>query len=182
MQIERTQNELIIRESPGCLWMFGLFFALIGGIFVYGALGGFVDFGSQPLWILTIAFLMGALAAATGIWLIYRAPLTVMAINRIDEYVYIKRLGLFGKRENIYYFDEIERFLSLAEKDGEGENIWSLAMILSDGEIVKISSMPSHDERFVRDFVYQTNEFSGRQLSVGDMMFEPEDESGAEMS
>ena len=44
MQIEQTGNEFIVRETPGCLWIFGLFFAFVGGIFVYGSLGGFMDY------------------------------------------------------------------------------------------------------------------------------------------
>ena len=44
MKIKQTENELIIQETPGCLWIFGLFFAFVGAIFVYGSFGGLTDY------------------------------------------------------------------------------------------------------------------------------------------
>jgi len=177
MQIERTENELIIRETPGCLWIFGLFFAFVGGVFVYGALGGFVDFRRHELWMLALAFVMGAIGVCTGVWIISRAPITKVSINRIENELFITRYGLFGKRENFYEFDEIEQFCLIEEEDDESNPIWSLGMRLAGGETIKISSMPSHDERFKRNFVFQTNEFMHKQMPDTQTVFELEDET-----
>jgi hypothetical protein len=182
MQIERTENELIIRETPGCLWIFGLFFAFVGGVFVYGSLGGFVDFRRHEFWMLALAFVMGGIGVCAGVWIISRAPITKIVINRIENEVFMTRYGLFGKRETFYDFDEIEQFCLIEEQDDEGSPIWSLGMNLSSGETIKISSMPSHDERFKRGFVFQTNEFMYKQISATETVFELEDESENEMS
>lgn len=177
MQSEQTENVLIIRETPGCLWIFGLFFAVIGSAFVYGALGGFTDWGSQPLWVLAVTLVMGSAAVAAGIWIIYGAPITRVVIDRIDNEVFIARYGLFGKRRSFYAFEEIEQFCLIEEKDDEGSPIWSLGMNLTGGETIKISSLPSHDERFIGNFVFQTNEFAHKQIPPAQMILEPEDES-----
>jgi hypothetical protein len=182
MQTERTENVLIIRETPGCLWIFGLFFALVGGAFVYGALGGFTDWGSQSLWMLALAFVMGSAGVAAGIWIIYGAPITRVVIDRIDNEVFITRYGLFGKRQTFYAFEEIEEFRLIEEKDSEGDPIWSLGMDLVDGETIKISSLPNHDERFISDFVFQTNEFTRKQIPPSEMILELEDEQDEEIS
>jgi hypothetical protein len=176
MQIERTENELIIRETPGCLWIFGLFFAVVGGVFVYGALGGFADFRRHELWVLALAFVMGAIGVCAGVWIISGAPITKVVINRIENEVFITRYGLFGKRESFYDFDEIEQFCLIEEEDDESSPIWSLGMNLAGGETIKISSMPSHDERFKRDFVFLTNEFMHKQMPISQSVFELEDE------
>ncbi len=63
MRLSEDVNEIIVRETPGCLWMVGLFFSFVGGIFVYGALGGFTDYDKQPFWMLMLACLMGSAAA-----------------------------------------------------------------------------------------------------------------------
>jgi hypothetical protein len=181
MQIEKTPNELVIRETPGCLWIFGLFFALVGGVFVYGALGGFSDFGRQTLWTLAIAFVMGAIGVAVGVWIIYGAPITKVVIDRIDDTVVIKRFGLFGRRENQYAFEEVEQFRLIEEEDDEGSLIWSLGMELTNGETIKISSHPSHDERFKRDFVFQANEFMFKQLYPAHMILDETDETDDEI-
>jgi hypothetical protein len=182
MQSEQTENELIIRETPGCLWIFGLLFAIVGGIFVYGALGGLADYGSQSLWLLALAFLMGAIGVAVGIRIIYRAPVTRVVINRLENEVFLTRYGLFGKRETLYDFDEIQQFCLLEEKDDESNPIWSLGMNLTSGETVKISSLASHDERFTSNFVFQANEFSRKQLPLCEMILEAQDEPDAEIS
>ena len=181
MQTEQTENELIIRESPGCLWMFGLFFAFVGGVFVYGALGGLADYDSQSPGMLTLAFLMGTIGIITGVWIIYRAPITKVVIDRIENEVLITRYGLFGKQKTSYDFDEIEQFCLVEELDGEGDKIWSLGMKLINEETVKISSLPSHDERFKSNFVFQANEFMRKQLSSTEMILEAADEDREEM-
>jgi hypothetical protein len=182
MQSEQTENYLVIRETPGCLWIFGLFFAVVGGLFVYGALGGFADYGGQELWMLALAFVMGAIGVGAGVWIIYRAPVTRVVIDRLENEVFITRYGLFGKRETFYGFDEIEEFCLIEESDDESNPIWLLGMNLTDGETVKISSMPSHDERFVNNFVIQTNVFSRKQLPFCELILDTADEQDAEMS
>lgn len=181
MQLQRTENELIIRETPGCLWIFGLFFALVGGAFVYGALGGFADFARHELWMLAAAFVMGSIGVATGAWIIYRAPVTRIEINRIAGEVFLTRYGLFGRRQTLYYFDEIEQFSLIEDEDDEGNTVFSLGMDLTNGDTIQISSLPSHDERFKRDFAFQTNEFMRKQIASTEMILELEDEYDAEM-
>ncbi|HEX8735175.1 MAG TPA: hypothetical protein VF721_07640 [Pyrinomonadaceae bacterium] len=183
MQTEQIGNELIVRETPGCLWIFGLFFAFIGGVFVYGSLGGFVNYAKHEFWMPALSLLVGLIGVAAGIWIIYGAPMTKVVINRLENTVLLKRFGLFGRRESFYAFDEIERFCLVEEKDSEGDNIWFLGMKLADeNETIKVSSLASHDERFVNGFVFQINEFTRKQISSSGMILEGEDESGAEIS
>jgi hypothetical protein len=181
MQSEHTENALIIRETPGCLWIFGLFFALVGGVFVYGALGGLADYGSQELWMLALAFVMGAIAVAVGVWIIYGAPVTRVVIDRLENEVSLTRYGLFGKHEAFYDFYEIEQFCLIEGVDDESNPIWFLGMHLTNGETVKISSLPSHDERFKQSFVFQSNEFMHKQIAPAQMILDLEDEEEAEI-
>ncbi len=83
MKIKQTENELIIQETPGCLWIFGLFFAFVGAIFVYGSFGGLTDYDKQAAWMLMFAFLMGAIAVACGVWIISRAPVLTVSTKRL---------------------------------------------------------------------------------------------------
>ena len=176
MQIQRTENELILRETPGCLWIFGLFFALVGGAFVYGALGGFTDYARHGFWMLAAAFVMGSIGVATGAWIIYRAPVTKIIINRIAGEVLMTRYGLFGRRQTLFHFDEIEQFSLIEDEDDEGNPIFSLGMDLTNGDRLQISALPSHDERFKREFVFQTNEFMHKQIASTEMILQLEDE------
>lgn len=176
MQIERIDNELIIRETPGCIWIFGLLFLVVGGLFVYGSLGNFTDHSSVPFWLITIAFIMGSIGCAVGLRLIHRAPITKVIVSRDSETVSHTTYGLSGRTHTIYHFDDIDQFCLIEEKDGDGELIWSVGMEISGGEIVKISSLESHDENFKRDFVFRVNEFMYKQMPSAQTVFELEDE------
>lgn len=181
MQSEQIGNELIIRETPGCLWFFGLFFALVGGMFIYGTIGGFSNSSGQTWLTLFAAFVFGAIGAAVGIWMIYRAPITKVTIDRIDKTILMTRFGLFGKEQSIFDFEEIEEFCLIEDKDDEGNPVWSFGIKMVDDEIIKISSLPSHDERFKREFVYEANQFSGKQIPSTQMILELTNETGGEI-
>lgn len=181
MKIEQNENELIINESPGCLWILGLLFVLVGGVFVYGSLGGLVDYGKQETWMLFLTFVMGAIGVLVGIWVIYGAPITKMVINRNEETILITRFGLSGKQQITYQFDEIEQFCLLESKDSEGDTIWSLGLQLANGEMVKVSSFPTVFEEQERKYTFQANEFIRKQIPPAQMILELEDEPDAEM-
>ena len=181
MQTEQTENLLVIRETPGCLWIFGLFFALVGGAFVWGALGGFADWGGQSFWTLAAALAMGSVGVAAGAWMIYGAPVTRVVIDRLEKDILITRYGLFGKRQSRYEFGEIEAFRLVEETDAENDPVWFLGLDLRSGETLKISSLPSHDRRFKENFVFQTNEFIHRQIASTEMIFGAADEDFPEI-
>jgi hypothetical protein len=176
MQIEQNENVLVIRETPGCLWFAGLFFAMIGGVFVYGALGGFTNYQDYAPWVIALTFLMGAAGVGVGVWIFYGAPITRVVIDRLENTVLMTRYGLFGKQQSEFDFDEIERFFLIEEKDSEGDDVWFLGMALASGDTIKISSMASHDERFKSNFVFQTNEFMHKQIPAAEMVLELEDD------
>lgn len=182
MRLKEEFNRIIVQETPGCLWLFGMFFALIGGVFIYGSLGGFVNFGFIPLWQLLLALIMGAIAVAAGISVIYQAPATRVVVDRQAEIVTHQRRGIFGNKTETYPFDVLRQFTLIEENDGEGALMWSLGIELNDGEIIKVSTLPSHTENYKRDFVFQINRFIGRPLLSYITVEQPEDESESKMS
>ena len=182
MQLKEEFNQITVEETPGCLWLVGLFFAFVGGIFVYGALGGLTDYAKQSPWMLSLAFLMGSIGVAAGIWIIYNAPITKVFINREENRVLLRRYGLFGKQETTYRFDEIECFRLIEAKDDEGSPIWSFGLELLDGELVKITSLPSHSEEYERNHVFQINDFMQLAIPSYQSPDELKDESETKIS
>ncbi|HMS39151.1 MAG TPA: hypothetical protein PKE69_02915 [Pyrinomonadaceae bacterium] len=182
MNTEQTQNELIIRETPGCLWIVGLFFAVVGGIFVYGALGGFADYSRHSPLMLAVALVMGSVGVGVGVWTIYNAPITKIVINRVENTVLMSRYGLLSREDSFYDFDQIEGFCLMEDRDTEGDPIWYFALQLIDDEPIRITSLASHSETYKREYVFRANEFMNKQLSSTEMIFEPQDEDEAKMS
>ncbi len=182
MHTEETHNELIIRESPGCLWIVGLFFAFVGGIFVYGALGGFTDYSRHSPLMLAAALVMGSVAVGVGVWTIYNAPITKIVINRIENTVLMSRYGLLSREDSVYDFDQIEGFCLMEDRDDEGSPIWYFALQLIDDEPIRITSLASHSETYKREYVFRANEFMHKQLTATEMILDVQDEDETEMS
>lgn len=164
MKVEETPNEITIKETPGCIWLFGLFFIIISGTFIYGIFGGFSNWHEIPTWQLVLTFFGATAILSCGVWIISNAPITNVSINRLTNTVSMKQYGFFGKRDLFYKFEDIKGFCLIEDKDSEGDLIWTLGMNLENGETVKISSVSLHIEDVQRKYVFQINEFMRKEI------------------
>lgn len=164
MHAHRTENELVIQETPGCLWFVGGFFAFIGALFLYGALGGFSNWSSVPLWQLALTAVVGSTGVGIGFWSIHNAPISKLIIDRIDDRVILTRRGLFSRSKTVFSFVEIDYFCLVEDVDDEGSPIWDFGMQMADGDVIKITSLATHSEDFHRNFVFAANEFARKHL------------------
>ena len=176
MQTKQTANVLVIQEMPGCVWIFSSILLIFGGLFVYGSLVNFINPGTVEFWLLPITFLLGLIAVAVGIRLIYKSPAAKLVFDLTDETLVYTIYELAGKKQTVYDFDEIEMFRLIEERDSEGTPVRSLGMDLSDGETIKVSSLPGQDEKFKLELVFRANEFMSKQIPAAEV-FELEDES-----
>ncbi len=170
MKINREGDKLIISETPGCLWVFGLMFVFIGGMFVYGALGGFTNSDMQSIFVLAFALIAGAVGVGAGIWTISKAPITKVAIDRANRIVIWTTFGFMGRETLVYKFDDVERFCLIEDRDSEGAEIWWFGMELINGEVMRIGAIASHFEENERRFVFAANEFADKQPSVFELI------------
>ena len=177
MKIERTNQTLTIKETPGCLWLFGLFFAGVGATFVYGAAGGYSNFAGIQQYVLVAHMFIGVAAIAAGYWIVFRAPITRIVIDRSSVTISYSKRGISGSSSAKYTFDDIRGFSLIVDIDQDGDPIFSLGLELVDGELLTISALQSHDEQFKRDFVYQANEFMYKQMPSANEVFSLEDET-----
>lgn len=164
MKLTRDQNELVIKEAPGCLWIFGLFFIVIAGSFVYGSLGGFSNYKSLAQWEILAAFFMGSFGVIIGFWIIYSAPVTKLTIDKQHNLLVHTRRGITGKTEKTYSLTEIKEFTLIEDDDMDGDPIFALGLELTSGETVRISSLSSPQESYKRDFIFTANCFLEKQL------------------
>lgn len=177
MNISHENDKLTISETPGCLWIFGLFFVLIGGVFAYGALGGLKDYDRQSPWLLAMAFILGVIGIIAGIRVISGAPITRVIVDRAHRVVIWTRFGFMGRETFVYKFDDIERFCLIEDRDSDGAEIWWFGMELIDGEVLPIGAIASHFAENERRFVFAANEFAGKQPTPTELI---SDESDAE--
>jgi hypothetical protein len=164
MHTDRTENELTIQETPGCVWFLGAGFAIIGGMLTYGTLGGFSNWNEVSRWELVFAFVIGLSVIFGGIWTIRMSPISKVVINRTENIVILSRRGLFVREKFIYNFDEIKHFCQIEDVDSEDCAVWYFGLELKTGEILKITSIAIHSEDFQRKYVFESNEFARKSL------------------
>ncbi len=176
MKITQTNDKLTIHETPGCVWIFGLFFVLVGGAFVYGALGGLTDWDRQSPLMLAIALVFGVIGVGSGVWIISRAPISNVVVDRFNEIVVWTRYGFMGRETFVYKFENVERFRLIEDRDTEGAEIWWFGMELVNGEVLTIGAIASHFEENERKFVFAANQFAGKQLMPTELVFQEFDD------
>lgn len=159
MRVTQTIDEMILQETPGCLWLFGSFFILVSSVFVYGSLGGFTNYDKVPRWAIAASFFVGAIGISVGVWQIYRAPITIITINQRKKTVTHKRRGVFGSKSDEYGFDQVKHFRVVEDVDNEGDKIWYLGLEFYGGKIIRVSSMPSRSVERDQTIAERTNLF-----------------------
>lgn len=182
MKSRQTADELIFQETPGCLWFLGFLFFFVGGIFVYGALGGFNNWDKVSFLQLGLAFTMGAIAVSVGVWQISRAPVTKLILNQQTGTIIYTTRGLFGKKEKIFDFDQVKRFRAVEDRDSDGDPIWYFGIEFRSGKIIKISSLPSHFENSKQNLAFEANKFLQKQAPSYKSSYGLEDETREKIS
>ncbi len=164
MKVDETINEIKIVETPGCLWIVGLFFVVIGGMLLWGTLGGFSNWHEIETWELIVAFFICVSGIAAGVWIISSGPISRVVIDRVDNSVSINKYGFFGKRSNFYRFEEVKHFCLIEETDSEGDTIWSIGMKLISGETIPITALSMPAEELQQGYVFQFNKFMRKAM------------------
>jgi hypothetical protein len=182
MKVFQTPELLIIKENPGCLWLFGSFFAAFGILFIYGAFNGFYIFGTDAPWAVSLTFLFGALGLVIGFWTIYKTPISQLYIDKTSNEVILGRWGIFGKRTFVYQFEEIEKFLLIQRIKGHGGLVYDFGLRLQNGENIAVTSLGSHAEDYESKYIYPINVFIGKEFPACQLNFESESENKDEMS
>lgn len=127
------------------MWLFGLFFVSIGGLFVLGPLGLFTNAQQLELWERAVALMIGALGVVTGVWTIVGAPRTTVTCDRLRSEVRITRRGLRGGEQRIVPFSDLAAVFVSIDADSEGDEICQPRLRLHSGAEIPLSRLWVHD-------------------------------------
>ena len=141
MKLIESNNELVLRDTPGCLWIFGVFFIVISGTFLYGATGGFTNYDEVPPWAIAATRLMAMCGIGVGLWIIFNAPVTTTTITRILRRVEIRKKGLFRRQQTVYEFSRIKEFKVATRQDSEGDDYHEIVLNLKDDSEIDLTTV-----------------------------------------
>ena len=136
---QHTTTNLIVKDSAGCLWLFGLFFVVVAGTFVIGLMGAFNNLHElnqleqAAVWFISLA------GVAAGIWIIYSNPAIKTDFDKREDKVLIKRIGLMRTEIENYPLKEIKEIVLNESRDDDGDPIFSVDMKLISGKTTALT-------------------------------------------
>jgi hypothetical protein len=159
MRITRTERRTVLRDAPGCFWLFGAFFVSVASIFVLGPLGLFTNLADVPLWARAFSVLVGSIGVGAGVWIVYTSPRTVTTFDGDRRRIDIRRRWLAPAAE--YAFGDVAELLVAESPDDEGGRTFQPQLVLRSGEVVPLSRLWIGDERACETAVAAAGEALG---------------------
>jgi hypothetical protein len=146
-------DQLTLHDSPGCYWLFGLFFIAVGSLFVAGPLGLFSDLEEVSVPVRAVTLLLGLAGVGAGIYVIYGAPETQTVFDAQTGEVRLKRRGLFRRETIEHSLSEIAAVYVEEGQDSEGDAIYRPTMRLWTGDEIRLSALWLHHRAACEDTV-----------------------------
>lgn len=156
MRVTKSPQRLVLEDSPGCFWLFGLFFVVLGRLGAYAALN---DTGDRPGWQIGLALLLTLAAMAAGVWMIARSPGSRVVLDRRTRSMEITRRGMAGRSQEWYSWYEIDEPERIVTGDIDGDPVFPLAVRLRDGRIVRVTRLWLHDPEGLARNVAEMEQF-----------------------
>lgn len=159
MKLKETADGLQITHTPGCLWVLGSFFFVIGSILLYGLLGGFSNYDEIETWEIAVGLVISLSIIAVGIWQILSHPVTITTINGRNKTIILFEKGFFHRKKREFKFSEVSKFEIVEEKDSEGDSFYYIALKTKRSEKIKISSSGIQVESYVLEIKDEINRY-----------------------
>ena len=143
MRIHEQGNVLTAQATPGCLWIFGLWFVAGGTL---GLVMTFAASNAHELawWERVFAFGMSAGCAAAGIFVIVGAPAIRAVFDRTNGHAVVTTTGLRARSRVEFACRDVCVVDLKEEKDSDGDPMYQVRLWLRDGRSILLQSQPAH--------------------------------------
>lgn len=159
---QHTITNLIVKDSSGCFWLFGLFFVVIAGTFVIGLMGAFYNLNELSQLEQTAGWIVSLSGVAAGIWIIYSNPAIKSDFDKREDIVKINRKGFMKNENEQYPLKEIDDIVINESKDDEGDPIFSVEMKLNSGTTISLTKTWLRNKKDLEENIKQIKDFLGK--------------------
>jgi hypothetical protein len=128
--VRTTGGRLVVDASTGPVPVLGVFFLLIGGIFVYGLLGGFVNLYDVERWERAVAWAVSLTVMGAGVWILHEARSHRTVIDPVRRTVVIARRAPFHTAREQIRLAEVREAVVTREVDSDGDPVHGVAIEL----------------------------------------------------
>jgi hypothetical protein len=143
MRIEQRGDVLIARATPGCMWIFGVWF-VAGGVLALAMT--FVASNAHELawWERLFAAMIGLVCAAAGLWVIVGAPAIRAVFDRATGRAVVTTMGLRTRSHVEFACRDVCVVDLEQQEDSEGDPMYRVRVWLRDGRAIVLQSQPMH--------------------------------------
>lgn len=146
MRLTDEPGALLIRRSPPAYWALG---AILAGLGAFCVLAAAIDLSDDerippPRFRVGLA-LVGCVAAAAGACILWRAPLSTLAVDGGRKTLTITRRGLFGKVTEQFPTAAIADVRVKKERSDRGASVYRVELVLVSGSVVPVSLIHPKD-------------------------------------
>jgi hypothetical protein len=145
------------RDSPGCFWLFGGFFLLLGGLAILASVSS-ADTGRSS-WEVLAGMALGISAVAAGAYLIYDAPVSRVTADRRRGTLMLRRQGLLRRQRQTFPLSSVRDVYVIEGKDIDGDPVFSSRIALADGTEVPLTLLWLHDRRTIEQAATRLKQF-----------------------
>ena len=150
---------LNVKDSAGCLWLFGLFFVVVAGTFVIGLMGVFNNLNELNQLEKAAAWFVSLAGVTAGVWFIYSNPAIKTDFDKRENKVLIKRIGLMRTETEQYPLKEIKDIVLNESRDDDGDPIFSVDMKLISGKTTALTKTWLRNKEELQKIVDEIKDF-----------------------
>lgn len=161
MRVTDRGTMLVIQDTPGCLWIFGTWF-MAGGVIALAMPFVAVNRADVSLWAKILVFGIGTAAVAAGWYTIRKSPTTHTELDATSGRVHVRaRVPFSGTRVDDFAFGDIGVVQVLPSRDSDGDEQFSLRLLLRDGRAIALHTQPSGSRGAVERVAERIREYLG---------------------
>jgi hypothetical protein len=139
MRIQQSASRLVARDTPGCLWLFGLVFVM-SGTFVLVAVPLSREWATFTGWERAGILAIGIGHLGGGLWLIRHTPATRLELDRTRGTGTHRIRHPGDRRETVVAFRlaDLRDVDVLEERDSDGDPAFVVRLRLADGRTLRL--------------------------------------------
>jgi hypothetical protein len=160
MRIERHGTALLVRDTPGCFWLFGLWF-VAGGAFAIALPFIATNAGELAWWERALAALIGLAVLAGGLYVIGEAPAVRAELDPAADRGVVTTRALWRRERAEFRCSDVVFVELKEERDSDGDPLFQLRCRLRDGRVLPLQSRPAYGREAAAARQAQLREFLG---------------------
>jgi len=157
--IAHTTTNLVTKDPAGCLWLFGLFFLVIAGMFVVGLLGAFTNLHELNELERAAAWFASLSGVAAGIWIIYSNPFIKAEFDKREGSVVINRKGFMKNETEKHPLNDIKDIVLNESKDDDGDLVYTVEIKLISGKSISLTKFWLRNKEDVQKIIDEIKNF-----------------------